>query len=80
MCSAFADIWVKRAEAESSTPDAESETPPPSEHPEMEGDLDRGPALLEFSAGRVYNSSLAKQVHVFPTPASGDREVTVATS
>ena len=77
-CSAFSDIWVKR-EVESSSPDAETEATPSCECPETEGDLDSSHLLVEFSAGRVYNASLAKQVHVFPTPASSDTEGTMVT-
>lgn len=42
-----------------------------------EDDGTRG--LDALSEGRVYNASLAKQVHVFPTPATSDMEVTMAT-
>ena len=77
-CSAFSDIWVKR-EVESSSPDAETEATPSCECPETEGDLDSSHLLVEFSTGRVYNASLAKQVHVFPTPASSDTEGTMVT-
>lgn len=38
-------------------------------------DLD---GLEELTESRVYNSSLAKQVHVFPTAATSDMEVCVA--
>ena len=64
---------------ESSSPDAETEATPSCECPVTEGDLDSSHHLVEFSTGRVYNASLAKQVHVFPTPASSDTEVTMVT-
>ena len=74
-------VWVKRTDAEeepSSSPDEGSEEPLSAEGPtEAEEDSDSGLGLEEFSQGRVYNASLAKQVHVFPTPASSDIEVTM---
>ncbi|KAK7107426.1 trafficking protein particle complex subunit 10-like [Littorina saxatilis] len=73
-----ADIWVKRAEAECRSIDSEEDSPP-SEEPDLEEDLDPNADLEDFSRGRVYNASLAKQVHVFPTPASSDIEVTMVT-
>ncbi|KAL8586604.1 hypothetical protein ACOMHN_040112 [Nucella lapillus] len=72
------DIWVKRAEAES--PEGEEEEESCSDQTsggDSEDSQDTTSGLHPFSPGRVYNASLAKQVHVFPTPASSDMEVSM---
>lgn len=83
--AAAADIWVKRAEAELTSGDSpEGETPEDGElSPKEEREpyiRSTGAQFVPFSVGRVYNASLSKQVHVFPTPASSDFEVIMVTN
>ena len=65
---------MKREDAESSSPDTESES-----SPAIESDLDTDHGFVEFNTGRIYNGSLAKQVYIFPTPERSDMEVTIGT-
>ena len=74
----FSDLWMKRAEAETNSPESDSAveiSPSPQEDYDDCSPID--PQLVPFSVGRVYYTGLCRQVHVFPTPASSDVEVTM---
>ncbi|XP_025097786.1 LOW QUALITY PROTEIN: trafficking protein particle complex subunit 10-like [Pomacea canaliculata] len=64
------EVWVKRKGAGDTRLTSE-----PHSGEDCDLDLD---GLEELTESRVYNSSLAKQVHVFPTAATSDMEVCVA--
>lgn len=72
-------VWVKREDVtKEKSEDKEDSSAPLPQQAEETSDV-TCLCMEELSEGRVYNASLAKQVHVYPTPATSDMEVTMAT-